>query len=68
MPEADLRRRFLPGLRNFFSLYLPLADEALLFDALDCRPQLIAQWQGPKARVINRNVYEQIQSQIKNND
>ena len=25
-----LRRRFLPSLRNFVSLYLPLADEALL--------------------------------------
>jgi hypothetical protein len=44
VPEADLRRRFLPGLRNFFSLYLPLADETLLFifNAAGRPPKLIA--------------------------
>jgi predicted ABC-type ATPase len=63
VPEADVRRRFLPSLRNFFSLYLPLADEALLFQAASRSPQLVARWNGPKAVVVKPEIYEQIQKQ-----
>jgi predicted ABC-type ATPase len=38
VPEADVRRRFLPSLHNFFTLYLPLADEVLLFQAVTHSP------------------------------
>jgi predicted ABC-type ATPase len=64
VPEADLRRRFLPGLRNLFSLYLPLADEALLFNAAGNPPQLIARWKGPTALLVKPKLYDHIQKQI----
>jgi predicted ABC-type ATPase len=64
VPEADLRRRFLPSLRNFFSLYLPLADEALLFNAAGSPPKLIARWQGRTALLIEPEIYDRIQTQI----
>jgi len=63
VPEADVRRRFLPSLRNFFTLYLPLADEALLFEAASNSPQLVARWNGPHAVIVNPEVYEHIQNQ-----
>ena len=65
--EVDLRRRFLPGLRNFFSLYLPLADEAVLFNAAGYRPQIIARWQDQTLLVINKELYDEIQNKIKTN-
>ena len=64
VPEADLRRRFLPSLRNFFSLYLPLADEALLFNAAGNPPKLIARWQGRTTLLIEPEIYDRIQKQI----
>lgn len=64
VPETDLRRRFLPSLRNFFSLYLPLADEALLFNAAGSPPKLIARWQGLGAILIEPKIYDRIQKQI----
>jgi predicted ABC-type ATPase len=63
VPEGDLRRRFLPSLRNFFSLYLPLADEALLFNAAGRPPQLVARWKGRTARLIEPELYDHIQNQ-----
>jgi len=64
VPEADLRRRFLPSLRNFFSLYLPLADEALLFNAAGRPPQLVARWKGQTALLMEPELYDHIQNQI----
>lgn len=64
VPEADLRRRFLPSVQNFFSLYLPLATEALLFNAAGRPPQLIARWQGRTALLIEPELYDHIQDQI----
>jgi predicted ABC-type ATPase len=66
VPESDLRRRFLPSLLNFFSLYLPLADEALLFNAAGNPPRLVARWKGETSVVINSTVYEHIQKQTQN--
>ena len=65
VPDADLRRRFLPSLRNFFTLYLPLANEALLFNAASQPPLMIARWQNQKSHLINPELYDYIQKQIK---
>jgi predicted ABC-type ATPase len=64
VPEADLRRRYLPSLQNFFSLYLPLADEALLFNAAGRPPQLVARWLGRTPLLIEPEIYDRIQTQI----
>ena len=64
VPEVDLRRRFLPSLRNFFSVYLALADEALLFNAAGSPPRLIARWKNQTPLLLEPELYDQIQSQI----
>ena len=63
VPFVDVRRRFLPSLRNFFNLYLPLADEALLFQAAFRPPQLVASWKGGNPVVMNPGIYARIQKQ-----
>jgi predicted ABC-type ATPase len=63
VPEADIRRRFLPSLRNLFSLYLPLADEVLMFQAAVHPPQLVARWKGPDRVILIPQVYACIQEQ-----
>ena len=43
VPEETVRRRYTRGLRNFFDLYLPLADSWHVFDNSRAgRPQLVA--------------------------
>ncbi len=63
VPEVDVRRRFLPSLRNFFALYLPLADETLLFNAAANPPRLVARWEGETPVVRDPRIYERIQTQ-----
>lgn len=47
VPEKDIRRRFEKGLRNFFTLYMPLADTWQLFDnSGKMAPCLIAAGEG----------------------
>jgi predicted ABC-type ATPase len=64
VPEVDLRRRFFPSLRNFLSLYLPLADETVLFNAAGRPPRLIARWKGQTALLVDPGLYDHIQEQI----
>jgi predicted ABC-type ATPase len=42
IPEAVVRRRFAAGLRNFETVYKPLASEWLHYDNTGVEPQLIA--------------------------
>lgn len=65
VPARDVRRRFVPSLVNFFRRYLPLADEALLFDAAAYPPRLIARWAGDKKEVIDLRKYEAVRRQAK---
>ena len=48
IPEATIRRRWLGGLGNFFSLYQPIADQWQVIDnATSSEPQIVAS--GPRA-------------------
>ncbi|MDJ1469740.1 zeta toxin family protein [Xanthocytophaga flava] len=38
-----IKRRYVSGLRNLFQIYLPLVDEAMLFDNSEGRYELIAE-------------------------
>jgi len=42
-PEGWIRRRYYSGIRNMLSLYLPLADEAEIYDNADAGRILIAE-------------------------
>lgn len=60
VPRADLKRRFLPSLRNFFHLYLPLAEHAVLYDSTLQPPCLVAEWHQSKPDISTPVTYERI--------
>lgn len=52
VPEEDIRRRFDKGLRNFFTLYMPIADTWRLFDNSGrIGPRLVATGEGRSVRL-----------------
>ena len=38
-----IKRRYINGIKNLFDLYLPIVDEAMIFDNSAGRPELLAQ-------------------------
>ncbi len=61
VPEGTIRRRYERGLRNFFRLYLPLADSWQMFDNSNLRrPRLVASGRGSAERVANESVWRRI--------
>lgn len=64
VPEETVRRRYRSGLRNFFSLYMPLASAWRLYDGSNIVPRLIAEGletQPPK--VYDEGAWEVIKRQ-----
>ena len=64
VPRADLQRRFLPSLRNFFQRYLPLADHAVLYDSTLQPPCLVAEWHQSSPRIAIPRLYERILTRL----
>ena len=60
VPETDIRRRFMSGLRNLYQLYSPLLDAWWLYDASQLPPMLIAQQERAVTPVIRSDLLEQI--------
>lgn len=52
IPENVVRRRFASGLRNFFHLYMPLADGWMCYDNSGDVPRRVAHQQREKTLVI----------------
>ena len=53
VPEPTVRRRYERGLRNFFNLYVPLADSWQMFDNSSAgRPRLVASGRGERAEQV----------------
>jgi len=64
VPVVDVKRRFLPSLRNFFHLYLPLADEASIFDGSRQPTKLVAEFRNGEQIIHHHQTYERIQQAI----
>jgi predicted ABC-type ATPase len=64
VPAADVKRRFRPSLENFFRLYLPLAEKALLFDGSTRPPKLVAEIQKERQIIRDAKTYEHIKQAI----
>ena len=62
VPEGTVRRRYQRGLRNLFSLYVPLVDSWQVFDnSLVGRPQLVASGHRDRAeQVANTPLWQRI--------
>jgi predicted ABC-type ATPase len=54
VPADVIRRRYGAGLRNFFSLYRPLATEWRMYDNSSGVPVMIAQGDGARDRVVTQ--------------
>ncbi len=64
VPTADIRRRFIVGLSNFFNLYCPLVDSWWLYDASRLPPIRIAAMENRTVQIDDPVLYAQIRSQI----
>jgi len=61
VPEEIIRRRFVRGIRNLFQIYLPAADDWLIYDASGNTPRAIAEFGVPE-RIIDAEFFEQLKS------
>lgn len=64
IPESDIRRRFGRSLKNFFELYMPLADSWYLFDNSLVIPRLVAQSMNGVESVYINDLYVKIKNEI----
>ena len=62
IPEDVIRRRYERGRKNFFELYLPLADRFQVYDNSGEQNSLIAycSGSGQKITVIKHDIWNQI--------
>lgn len=64
IPEEVIRRRYRQGLRNMRHLYLPLADDATIYDNRDNDLRLIARREAPfSLEVWDREIWARIEAE-----
>lgn len=59
-------RRYRQGIFNLFNNYLPLVDEALIFDNSAGKPVLLAEKIGDNFRIVNERIYSQLRAYYEN--
>lgn len=60
VPAEDVRRRFVRGINNFFTLYEPLLDSWMLFDNSKAIPVLIAKRRNGQREVFDEELFQAI--------
>lgn len=66
VPDDVVRRRFAAGLRNFFSLYLPLASTWRMYDNSRIgQPRLVARGTGEMKRVVDSAAWARISGAVR---
>ena len=65
VPAEDVRRRFIRGIHNFFSLYEPLVDSWMLFDNSKTKPVLIAKRKNGRIEAIDEDLFRIIKKGAK---
>lgn len=61
VPAADVRRRFVRGLNNFFKMFESILDSWMLFDNSQAKPVLIAKRRNGHREVLDLKLFEMIQ-------
>ncbi|MBM4055746.1 MAG: Zeta toxin family protein [Planctomycetes bacterium] len=65
VPEETIRRRYAKGMRNFFSLYKPLADTWRLYNnSYPSGPELIATGEKTEEKVYNAGLWNTIRERL----
>ena len=66
VPDEFVLRRYISGLKNFFKLYIPIANTWILYDNSSRRPVLIAQKATEQSlEIIDEQIWKTIQEAIK---
>ncbi len=65
VPAQDVRRRFSRAIVNFFALYEPLLDSWMFFNNAGFVPILIAKRKNGQAEVIDRELFQRIQRNVR---
>ncbi len=65
VPDADVRRRFVRGIYNFFKLYEPQVDSWMLFDNSKPKPALIAKRRNGNREVFNEELFNIIKRPVR---
>jgi len=60
VPDADVQRRFIRGIDNFFNLYEPILDSWMFFNNAEDLPILIAKRENGHTVVIYDKLFERI--------
>lgn len=63
IPTAVARRRYRKSLKNFFALYMPMADYCAVFDNSSAAPRLVYERDGVAERIVNSLTHERIRRQ-----
>ena len=59
-----IKRRYINGIQNLFKIYLPIVDEAMIFDNSEGRHQLIAlKAIGSEIEIINETTFSKLNRQ-----
>jgi predicted ABC-type ATPase len=66
VPEETVRRRYLAGLQNLFSLYLPLADSWYVYDNTNATRLLAQGTARGKTRIIDKVVWRNLNERFSN--
>ena len=65
VPSDVVKRRFARSLRNFFTLYSPIADEWTLFDnSASSSAQRVASSWGNELQIMDQKAWQKLQKQI----
>ena len=63
IPAEIIERRYFKGIRNLFGLYLPIIDEAFIFDNTDGVPELVAQKEcDGELKILNKGRYNELRN------
>ena len=65
VPAEDVRRRFVRGVSNFFSLYEPLLNSWMLFDNSKAKPVLISKRRNGCREVVNEGLFAVVQRSVR---
>jgi len=61
--EDVIERRYLNGIRNLFDIYLPIANETLIFDNSEGKHEFIAKKINGELSILDNNKFNQIKQQ-----
>lgn len=55
-----IKRRYEKGIKNLFSLFIPLADRAFLFNNSGSQPTVIAEYSANTTVIVNKEVFNNL--------